>query len=57
MTPERFLSKAKDIAEKYAESDPEAFHCETDRLMEETMIELGFIEGINEIRQHTRWCA
>jgi len=37
--------------------DPERVHSRLDQLMEEVLLELGYQEGIEMIRETTRWYA
>lgn len=48
---------ARAAANAARNGDEEGCHGDTDRLMEEQLIALGFIEGVNIIRKTTRWYA
>ncbi|MBW2636830.1 MAG: hypothetical protein JRC86_04800 [Deltaproteobacteria bacterium] len=49
-----FAEKATEIINKH-ETDPEASHSESDKLMEDLLIQLGFGYGVALIRASTRW--
>lgn len=51
--PQAFLEKVRAITA--VPGDPEGEHHSTDVLMEETLIALGYGEGIAAIRATTRW--
>ncbi len=64
MSPEEFLEGVKKLEhgmwwdrfeERMKGGDPEARHGDTDKLMEELLIELGYGEGVARIREHDRW--
>jgi len=55
MTPEKFLAQVKETIKAPSDNDVEYDHMETDRLMEEALITLGYAEGIEFIRNNTRW--
>ena len=48
ISPEIFLRRVKGLAFKFS-SDPEVFHSELDELMEKTLTDLGYGEGIEAI--------
>ncbi len=56
MTAEEFKKQIIDIVIKHG-TDPEAFHSEADDLMETLLVELGYGEGIDIIKNGTRWYA
>ena len=56
MTPERFLEEVRIIGMANC-GDVEALHAETDNLMEELLISLGYGEGVELIRNMERWYA
>ncbi len=56
ITPEQFVSAVDDLWRSY-QHDPEAWQCETDTLMENVLVSLGYGEGVSLIRESTRWCA
>jgi len=57
MTPEEFHKKLKVIYAKDARAglDPEYNHDESDTLMEDLLIELGYKKGIAYLRDQVRW--
>jgi len=60
MTPERFLERVLELEGPWGRnwaSDPEHSHGETDRLMEEVLIGLGYGAGVDLIRKQIRWYA
>lgn len=62
MTPRQFSKAVRTIAaedfdSRGIETDPEGTHGETDALMEQILIDLGYGAGIKEIRKMTRWYA
>ena len=56
MTPERFLEEVRIIGVANC-GDVESLHAETDNLMEELLISLGYGEGVELIRNMERWYA
>ena len=54
MTHEEFKDKVSDILTNY---NPEVAHPDTDELMEDLLVELGYGAGIEIIRKSTRWYA
>ena len=55
-TPEEFKNKViEGLSPK--NGDEESTHCNTDYLMEELLISLGYDEGVELIRKSTRWYA
>jgi len=54
MNPQEFERKIKGII-KECEDDPEEMHRELDGLMEDTLKDLGYIEGIALIQNVDRW--
>ena len=56
MTPEEFFNEVQKIVEDLG-NDEEICHCQTDDLMEELLIELGYGKGIELIQETTRWYA
>lgn len=66
MTPEEFAAEVRKIIAKHDREakkgfpkwmDYEACHSDTDDLMEQALISLGYGEGIALIRKTTRWYA
>lgn len=59
MTPEQFARAVRDIGgdDPKNDPDPERTHGETDDLMEQLLIDLGYGAGIAQIRTMTRWYA
>jgi len=61
MTKQAFTKAVNKIIEesKYGglnpDFDPESFHGDTDDLMEELLISLGYRKGVELIRNKTRW--
>lgn len=53
-TPEEFLEEVKRLSKEIG-YDEEEFHCRTDDLMGNLLIDLGYRDGIELIRRHTRW--
>ena len=56
MTPEEFVKEAEKIIKEHI-GNPEAVHCRTDDLMENTLDELGYKEGVDLITKQERWYA
>ena len=56
MNPKEFERKIKGII-KECEDDPEEMHRELDGLMEDTLKDLGYMEGIALIQNVDRWYA
>jgi hypothetical protein len=54
MSPEEFTERVRGIVEKL-DGDAEAYHGAIDDLMEETLIELGYGEGVEMLRKPARW--
>lgn len=55
MTPDEFAEEAKKILLPLG--DPEGKHHDTDDLMEDLLVSLGYGEGVTIIRDSTRWYA
>lgn len=55
LTPKEFADKVRSIETLY--SDPEAGHSSTDCIMEDQLIAMGYQEGIDRIKDSTRWYA
>lgn len=56
MDPYEFNQRLRDLANKYANNrDPEAFHSDTDDLMEQALSALGF--DLSPLEGMTRWYA
>jgi hypothetical protein len=56
LTPEEFAQKVKFLI-KEGGGDNEVLHSDTDDLMEDLLIALGYEEGIELIRNTKRWYA
>jgi hypothetical protein len=56
LTPEEFAQKVKFLI-KEGRGDNEVLHGDTDDLMEDLLIALGYEEGIEIIRNTERWYA
>lgn len=57
LTPEQFTEKIKGIIYGDNSGDTECTHGMSDDAMEELLIELGYGEGIEIIRNSRRWYA
>ena len=59
MDPEEFADKMKNLDHLYKveKSDPEAFHCEADRLICELLRALGYSDGVDVFENAETWCA
>lgn len=55
-TPEEMRQKTLDVIQN-CRGDYEGMHEETDNLMEELLIEMGYGEMVSLIRDTTRWYA
>ena len=55
-TPEEMRQQTLDVIQQNR-GDCEGMHSETDNLMEELLIELGYGEMVKLIRDTTRWYA
>lgn len=56
MTPDEFRRAVQQIlVDDWGET--EDFHIQTDGLMENVLIELGYDEGVKLIQGHNRWYA
>jgi len=56
MNPQEFKRKIKGIIKEYEDS-PEMMHRALDYLMEDTLKDLGYMEGIALIQNVDRWYA
>lgn len=56
LTPEEFAERMKEIVDKYA-GNQEAVHEQMDQLMGETLIALGYHEGIKIFNSTPKWYA
>ena len=54
ISPEIFNRKVRGILFKY-DGDTEASHFGLDELMEETLVALGYSEGVEAIKNSSRW--
>jgi len=55
-TPDEFLDMVKSVL-RHCAGDTEKSHVKTDEIMEELLIELGYSDGVAEIRSSGRWYA
>lgn len=57
MTPKEFKLKCEEIYIRWMQErvDIDAYRSETNKLMAETLIQLGYEDGVKDIRNTRRW--